>query len=383
MASAERQSDSPRAGSRGRLSDSRGTRWGVYQGGGLPQPTAEVASRWPPPPPWRSFGGAAVNPPPPDEEAESLRRLGQADSGRPYSADPDEVSAVNAALALRRPLLVTGPPGIGKSSLAYRISRELRLGRVLRWPVTSRATLRSGLYDYDAIGRAQQAGLREHWRRTAAAVAGRTKAGRIKAEEMTVGSDIGDYIQLGSLGTALLPYAMPRVLLIDELDKSDIDLPNDLLHVFEEGEYIIRELDRIRALVRQVVVHTADPGGTTTITDGQVRCYAFPVIVITSNGEREFPPAFLRRCLQLEMRAPTPEQLASIVAAQFAGLFPDQDTSSLITQFLSRRDGRHELGTDQLLNAVHLATSGAHTADESWQDLLDLVWRYLDHAQLP
>ena len=151
---------------------------------------------------------------------------------------------------LRRPLLVTGNPGVGKSGLAYQIARDLGLGRVLHWSITSRSTLRSGLYDFDAIGRAQ---------------AGASGT-----------SLVGDFVHLGPLGTALLPYARPRVLLIDELDKSDIDLPNDLLNVFEDGTYTVPELIRLRSRQEAVEVHIADPGHRATIRDAVVTCRDVP-----------------------------------------------------------------------------------------------------------
>jgi len=189
---------------------------------------------------------------------------------------------------------------------------------------------------------------------------------------------IGEFIRLGPLGTALLAYDLPRVLLIDELDKSDIDLPNDLLHVFEDGGFEIPELVRVRNADREVSVFTDDPDGTATIIDGRVQCKAFPFVVVTSNGEREFPPAFLRRCLRWEIPAPSQEQLAAIVAAHFNA---DGDHAELIRSFLHRsRDS--SLAVDQLLNAVYLTSSGAVTAsdpatDRSWKRLLDALWREL------
>ena len=174
---------------------------------------------------------------------------------------------VNAALYLRRPLLVTGKPGTGKSTLAYSIAAELMLGPVLHWPITSRSRLDDGLYRYDAIGRLQESTL--------------------TGERVL---DVGRYLTLGALGTALLPQRRPRVLLIDELDKSDIDLPNDLLNVFEEGRFEIPELVRLPADQRVVdSVMTADGTDRVTVQDGVVRCDEFPIVVITSNGEREFP----------------------------------------------------------------------------------------------
>jgi MoxR-like ATPase len=274
---------------------------------------------------------------------------------------PQEAIAVNAALILRRPLLVTGRPGVGKSTLAYQISRELRLGHVLRWPINSRTTLRSGLYEYDAIGRVQEA---------------RLSGGESRSSE----ASIGDYMQLGPLGTALLPYESPRVLLIDEFDKSDADLANDLLDVLEEGTYQIPELFRIRTRTPEVTVHTSDHDRAVVITMGVVRCREFPFIVITSNGEREFPPAFLRRCVRLEMQDPGPDRLADLVTARFSDAAqPYKD--KLIEEFLSYRR-RQPVAADQLLNALYLAMQGpaAHvdSHDESWRQVLDVVLQRLD-----
>lgn len=336
--------------------------WWIYRGTGRPLHDIRLGDVLPPPPPWRAFDGAPVQPPPPEEPEESDRRLGLAGNGRPRHADPREVDAVNAALCLRRPLLVTGRPGAGKSSLAYRISRELRLGRVLRWPISSRSTRRSGLYEYDAIGRAQDAAVER----------------RRDGDEPV----IGDYIQLGPLGTALLPYELPRVLLIDELDKGDSDLPNDLLDVFEDGEYTIPELIRVRNRWPQVTVHTADADTTAAVERGQVRCRAFPIVIITSNGEREFPPAFLRRCLRFELADPSEEQLADMVVAHLADT-ADGYADELLARFLDLRRARPEIAADQLLNAVYLATSGAHEPGPAWERLLDLLWQRLSLSAVP
>ena len=267
---------------------------------------------------------------------------------------------VNAAIYLRRPLLVTGNPGTGKSSLAYLVARELGLGPVLRWPVTSRTVLKDGLYLYDAIGRVQ--------------------ASADRSPEIAADSDLGDYIHLGPLGTALLPYDLPRVLLIDELDKGDIDLPNDLLNVFEEGEYDIPELVRFAAKQAEMRVLTADRGGSAVVREGVVRCREFPVVIITSNGEREFPPAFLRRCLKLHVGPPDFDQLGSMVAAHF-GEAEGVDLARLIAEFVERSGQLGGLASDQLLNAVHLATqlvtSGEYQQDAEWNDLLMSIWHPL------
>jgi MoxR-like ATPase len=332
-----------------------GRPWWVYRGTGRPLTDVHLADVLPEPPPWRAFdGGPAVDPPPPDG-VEVRRRLGDA-TQLPAHRDDHETDMINAALLLRRPLLVTGRPGIGKSTLAYRVARELGLGRVLHWPITSRSTLRSGLYDYDAIGRVQ----------AAAAHSGEAAGTPLPG--------VGEFVRLGPLGTALLPYDLPRVLLIDELDKSDVDLPNDLLHVFENGEFLIDELVRARSRESRVVVHTDDPDRVVPIVDGRVRCRAFPFVVITSNDEREFPAAFQRRCLRLNLSAPDERQLAAMVAAHFGEATDDR--REMITTFLDRsRAGG--LAADQLLNAVYLATSGAARTQAGWDRLLDALWQAL------
>jgi MoxR-like ATPase len=324
--------------------------WWLYDGSVRPG----VDGDWPEPPPWRAFRGGPDLPAQPDDPDETDRRLGRSPSMPP---ERQHLDVINAALRLCRPLLVTGRPGVGKSSLAYQLARDLRLGRVLHWPITSRSTLRSGLYDYDAIGRAQAAGERS-------------------ADEEH-GADLGDFIHLGPLGTALLPYARPRVLLIDELDKSDIDLPNDLLNVFEDGMFTVPELARVRSRHAEVEVHSADPGGRAPIRDGVVSCHAFPIVVITSNGERDFPPPFLRRCLRLDLPDPDEGRLAELVAAHFS--IADARAHALIEAFVERRGQRGTLAADQLLNAVFLTVSDAQsTASEAdWTRLLDTVWRSL------
>ncbi|MCO5988910.1 MoxR family ATPase [Actinoallomurus spadix] len=336
--------------------------WWIYRGTGRPLHDVRLSDVLPPPPPWRTFTGEPVQPPPPDEPEESDRRLGRLAGGPSRHADPEEADAVNAAIYLRRPLLVTGRPGVGKSSLAYRISRELKLGRVLRWPISSRSTRRSGLYDYDAIGRAQDAAVNRH-----------------RGEDEPT---IGEYIQLGPLGTALLPFELPRVLLIDELDKGDGDLPNDLLDVLEDGEYSIPELVRVRGRWPEVRVHTADGDATAEVERGLVRCRAFPVVIITSNGEREFPPAFLRRCIRFELRPPTEEQLVDMVTAHLAEA-ADAQTEELLGRFVALRRTRPEIAADQLLNAVFLATSGAYRAGDPGERLLDLLWKRLSQSAVP
>ncbi|MEX3105981.1 MULTISPECIES: MoxR family ATPase [unclassified Streptomyces] len=293
------------------------TDWRLFRGDGEPRDTPFPAA-----PPWRRFDR-------PDPGTETPR---------PYLIDDDATDVVNAALHLRRPLLVTGQPGTGKSSLAHAVAHELGLGRVLQWPVNSRSTLQDALYQYDAVGRLREATLRRD--------ADGTEPG------------IGQYLRLGPLGSALVPRTRPRVLLIDELDKGDVDLPNDLLTVFEEGEFAIPELSRLRDDDVPVHVLTDDPDETAPVTRGRVRCAEFPVVVITSNGERDFPPAFLRRCVRLDLPDPDEQRLRQIVAAH---LGPDalDGVDDLLREFLGRR-ATGELATDQLLNAVFLRKGGVH-----------------------
>lgn len=277
-----------------------------------------------------------------------------------YLIDPDQADVVTAAIRLNRPLLVTGFPGTGKSSLAEAIARELALGPVLRWSVNSRSTVQEALYRYDAIGRLQETNLRRQ----------ESEDGGTRLDP----PDIGLYVRLGPLGTALTPSERPRVLLVDEFDKGDLDLPNDLLSVFEEGLFEIPELTRLPDGTPPVTVMTGERGRTVEIAAGEVRCTQFPVVVITSNGERDFPAAFLRRCVPLHLRPPGPERLREIVA-EHLGTRAMNLADDLITAFLGRRE-RDGLATDQIMNAVFLRMGGARL--ESSAQLLDNVLHKLN-----
>lgn len=290
------------------------TEWRIYQGNSEPH---DAIIHLPEPPPWRSFSKTAK-------------------PRAKFQVDEKEIELVNAALYLRRPLLVKGQPGTGKSSLAHAVAHELKLGPILVWPITSRSTVQDALYRYDAIGRLQDANLHKS---------------EINVAE--VEKRIGQFIRLGPLGTALLPSERPRVLLIDEIDKSDIDLPNDLLYIFEEGHYEIAELARLADTTPQVEIFPHDSQNKVLIERGQVHCTQFPFVVITSNAERELPPAFLRRCLTLEIEEPNSTKLARIVRAHF-GEKTSSSIEDLLKNFVSRRDDRGYIATDQLLNAIYL-----------------------------
>ncbi|MGW2675238.1 AAA family ATPase [Streptomyces sp. NPDC001436] len=326
--------------------------WLIYRGVGEPH---DGIAALPDPPPWRDFDGGPVTEPggaaaAPDGNV--ARRLGaHRQAAALHRPEPEELEAINAALYLRRPLLVTGYPGTGKSTLAHAVAHELKLGRVLRWPVVSRTVLQEGLYRYDALARLQDVQI---------AAGGGGAAG-------AAAPGIGTYIRLGPLGTALLPTARPRVLLVDELDKSDIDLPNDLLNVLEEGEFTLPELERVADAQPEVQVLT-DDGTKATVRDGRIRCRAFPFIILTSNGERDFPAALLRRCIQLKLGQPGEKRLATMVRAHL-GEEAAQLGADLIREFLSR--SRSELlAADQLLNALYLTHYASPPSREGLADLL-------------
>lgn len=293
------------------------TSWRIY-----PDPPDDLDARWLTPercPPWRrphmawNLRADGVDPVkrPFDADEEGARR----DNKRALhyvSSGPAEDDRVNLALLLRRPLLVRGPPGIGKSSLAYRVAHQLGLGRPFRWEIQSTTTLAEGLVQYDAVAHFHQ------------------------------GKDasIEDHIRLGPLGTVLCPTERPACLLVDELDKASYDLPNDLLHAFEEGVFRVPELQR----VKQATIHTQD-GRPARASFGELRCHHHPVVVITSNDEREFPPAFLRRCVELRLALPTAAQIKSIASQWFGD-------SAGLEAVLSRVGAAP---TDRLLQALYLS----------------------------
>ncbi|WDD36065.1 AAA family ATPase (plasmid) [Nostoc sp. UHCC 0926] len=337
-------------------------------------------------------------PPAPTWRRAERRKEGR---GKTFQIGPEEIEMVNAALYLRRPLLVTGKPGTGKTSLAYAVAHELGMGEVLYWPITTRTTLQNGLYLYDAISRLQDAN------------SSRPRAGN-SGEGDDRFENIGNYIRLGPLGTALVPAKKPRILIVDEIDKSDIDLPNDLLYVFEEGAFEIPELVRIENIKAEVEVRTAYKdkeeftfndnykvaAGKTVIIGGKVVCEEFPLMILTSNGERDFPAPFLRRCVRLTMAEPDENRLGQIVNAHLQqqveqdtkdskedskkiSVPSEADIQKLIGDFINKRSDRSrgDLATDQLLNAVYLIMSERDPDLKSREDLINRLWKHLSSSE--
>ena len=353
---------------------------------------------WPKPPPWRRFlmpkaaqlealnaieagywqqhrDWLQSNPGLNTQERDRLRgevfRLPRTSEGVIRPAGEAVRLAVNAAIHLRRPLLVTGTPGCGKTSLAYAIAEELDLGPVLSWAVTPRTQLQDGQFLYDAVGRLQDAG----W--------GSASSGTKGIEQLPAADPrpTSDYLKLGPVGTAFLPFSRPRVLLIDELDKGDLQLPNELLNLFEEGFFEIPQLVReARRQHREEQLHTADPGCTWPVSGGRVVCREFPIIVLTSNGEREFPAAFHRRCIRVEMPTPSHEDLVHVVGAHFkpSAQLSAKDLAEEVRKFLGD-EGNLDRATDQLLNALYLLTlqQGAPASEEQRSSLRQILYRQL------
>ncbi len=297
------------------------TSWYIYTGSGEVAPEGvDPLNALPEAPPWRQFQ---------DKNRDEKR-------GETFRPSATTIQLVNISLYLRRPLLVKGNPGTGKSSLAYAIARELKLGKVLKWSINTRSTLKEGLYEYDALARLQDVQRR-------------------REEKSEIDTNIGRYIRLGAFGTALVATERPRVLLIDEIDKSDIDLPNDLLNVLEEGEFAIPEIEREPKGkdVSTIEVQTHD-NEKVTLKSGMIRSEFFPIVVMTSNGEREFPPAFLRRCVRLDIKIPDRDELINIIK-QHLGEKVTAEAEEAIEDFLKQQgEAEGDLATDQLLNLIYM-----------------------------
>ncbi|QEE45706.1 MoxR family ATPase [Rhizobium sp. WL3] len=205
-----------------------------------------------------------------------------------YVADKDLMVAVNAAIRLERPLLVKGEPGTGKTELARQVAAALGLD-MLEWNVKSTTKAQQGLYEYDAVSRLRDSQLGD---------------ARV--------NDVGNYIRKGKLWQAFVAQ-QKCVLLIDEIDKADIEFPNDLL----------QELDRME-------FHVYETGETVS---ARVR----PIVIITSNNEKELPDAFLRRCFFHYIRFPDAETLERIIEVHYPGIKKTLLRNAL-TQFYEIRE---------------------------------------------
>ncbi|CAD7023396.1 MoxR family ATPase [Pseudorhizobium halotolerans] len=227
-----------------------------------------------------------------------------------YIADSDLMVAVNAAIRLERPLLVKGEPGTGKTELARQIASALGLD-LIEWNVKSTTKAQQGLYEYDAVSRLRDSQLGD---------------ARV--------NDVRNYIRQGKLWQA---FAAPQktVLLIDEIDKADIEFPNDLL----------QELDRME-------FHVYETGET-------VKAQQRPIVIITSNNEKELPDAFLRRCFFHYIRFPDAATLARIVEVHYPGIKQELVRNAL-AQFYQIREVpglRKKPSTSEALDWIRLLVS--------------------------
>ena len=238
-----------------------------------------------------------------------------------YVATEDLTVAVNAAVTLERPLLVKGEPGTGKTELARQVADALGLP-IIEWHVKSTTRAQQGLYEYDAVSRLRDSQLGDE---------------RVH--------DVANYIKKGKLWQAF-EMAEKCVLLIDEIDKADIEFPNDLL----------QELDRME-------FHVYETGET-------VKAIHRPIVIITSNNEKELPDAFLRRCFFHYIRFPDVETMRKIVEVHHPGIKEALLTTAL-TQFYELRETaglKKKPSTSEVLDWLKLLLAEDLTAEDLKRD---------------
>ena len=243
-----------------------------------------------------------------------------------YVATEDLTVAVNAAVTLERPLLVKGEPGTGKTELARQVATSLGL-KMIEWNIKSTTKAQQGLYEYDAVSRLRDSQLGEE---------------RVH--------DVKNYIRKGKLWQAF-DADEKVVLLIDEVDKADIEFPNDLL----------QELDRME-------FHVYETGETITAKHR-------PIVIITSNNEKELPDAFLRRCFFHYIRFPDPETLRRIVEVHHPGI-KDALLSTALTQFFEIRDQpglKKKPSTSEVLDWLKLILAEDLTPEDLRRDGADAL----------
>ena len=229
------------------------------------------------------------------------------DSTQQYIATGDLKLAVNAAIALQKPLLIKGEPGTGKTMLAEEVAQSLNLP-LIQWHIKSTTKAQQGLYEYDAVSRLRDSQLGDE---------------RVH--------DISNYIVKGKLWEAF-DSEVPVVLLIDEIDKADIEFPNDLLQELDRMEFYVYETKKI------------------------IQAKHRPIIIITSNNEKELPDPFLRRCFFHYIQFPNQETLQQIVAVHYPDIAEKltQEAIQYFAQIRDVNDLKKKPSTSELLDWLKL-----------------------------